>query len=151
MWTRDWEICMQESQIWFHNALCRVDVKISDAQVNRREGLFWAFESKPVSAVLKMIFPMECPTKLSLIVLKTPDLEALSIFFFTKDTTSFASLWPISLKSPDVLSSLTSDIRNSAFGSIKSHWFRTSRKSRWWPCTYNETLQLKVPTITYRL
>lgn len=86
---------------------------------------------------------MECPTKLSLIVLKIPDLDALSIFFFTNDTTSSASLWPISLKSPDVLSSLTSDMRNSAFGSIRSHWFRTSRKSRWWPCTFHEPLQLR--------
>lgn len=82
------------------------------------------------------MFPIECPTKLSLMLLRFPDLEYLSIFFFTKDTTSFASLSPISLKSPDVFSSLTSDIKNSTLGSINSHWFRTSRKSRWCPCKF---------------
>lgn len=80
-----------------------------------------------------MTFPMECPTKLSLIFRKLPDLEALSIFFLTNEVTSWASLFPISLKSPDVFSSFTSDIRTSTLESIKSHWFRTSRKSRWCP------------------
>lgn len=75
----------------------------------------------PANAVLMITFPIECPTKLSLISLNQLDLEILSIFFLRKGITSCASLSPISLKSPDVLSSFTSDMRNSILGSIKSH------------------------------
>ena len=80
-----------------------------------------------------MMFPIECPTKLSFMSLQPPYLESLSIFFLRKVITSSANLLPISLKSPVVFSSLASDIRHSAPGSIRSHWFRTSRKSRWCP------------------
>lgn len=76
---------------------------------------------------------MECPTKLNLMLFKCPCLAYLSFFLLRKETTSCASLCPISLKSPCVFSSFASDMRNSIFGSIKSHWFRTSRKSKWCP------------------
>lgn len=75
----------------------------------------------PANALLIMMFPMECPTKLSLMSLQPPDLEVLSNFFLMKFLTSSAKLLPISLKSPDVLSSFATDMRHSAEGSIKSH------------------------------
>lgn len=88
----------------------------------------------PAKAVLIMRLPIEWPTKLSLISFKLPLREALSIFFLRKAITSLASRTPISLKSPEVLSSFAADIKNCISGSIKSHWFRTSRKSKWFPC-----------------
>jgi hypothetical protein len=42
------------------------------------------------------------------------------------------------------LSSFASDIRNSILGSIKSHWLRTRRKSRWCPwCVVGVTNKIK--------
>ena len=109
--------------------------------------------SLPVSAVLIITFPIECPTKLSLISTKFPDLEALSIFFLRKVITSWANRCPISLKSQDVLSSFASDIRNSALGSTKSHWFRMSRKSRWcpWSIIFLMSLSLSYIIIQYKV
>ncbi len=98
------------------------------------EGIYWVSWIIPASAVLMITFPMEWPTKLSFNSLQPPYFASLSTFFFRNATTSPASLPPISLKSPDVLSSLASDIKHSAPGSNRSHWFRTRRKSRWCPC-----------------
>ena len=90
----------------------------------------------PVRALLRIMFPIEWPTKLSLISLQPPFLEYLSTFLLRNATTSLASLLPISLKSPDVLSSFIWDSRHSAPGSSKSHWFLTRRKSKWCPCLF---------------
>jgi len=87
----------------------------------------------PAIAVLMMTLPIEWPTKLNLMLFKCPCLAYLSFFLLRKETTSWASLCPISLKSPCVFSSFASDMRNSIFGSIRSHWFRTSLKSKWCP------------------
>lgn len=133
MWTRHRNIGVQVSKVWFHNSLCKIEGKKNPVNHEVDQETLQAKWQKPVNAARKIMFPMECPTKLSLILLKVPDLETLSIFFFTKDTTSFASLSPISLKSPEVFSSLTSDIKHSTLGSIKSHSFRTCRRSRWCP------------------
>lgn len=88
----------------------------------------------PARALLMMMLPMEWPTKLSLISLQPPYRANLSARLRMKATTSSASRAPISLKSPEVFSSFDSDIRQSAPGSSCSHWFLTSRRSRWWPC-----------------
>ena len=144
MWARYRNICVKVSEVWFHYALCgNTNTKqVSNYRLIEKYGI--ALIILPDNAVLMMIFPRECPTKLSLTSLKKPDLETLSIFFLRKEITSCASLSPISLKSPDVLSSFASDIRNSILGSIKSHWLRTRRKSRWCPwCVVGVTNKIK--------
>ena len=87
----------------------------------------------PLKDSLIMMFPIECPTKLSLQLHNVLFFSMEVSFFFMKAATSSASLCPRSLKLLSVLSSLISNIKHSAFLSIKSHWLRTNRRSRWCP------------------